>query len=197
MKHLALAASAVLFAMPSLFAQSKGTCAAPVSIDAQPGISLNIESISSGIDIVGTDQPGIRISCTLPDREDPERVTVRAERTGDFSRIQISGPRMNNLHIRIEVPRKAGVRLRMAAGQVKVNEVTGDKDINLEAGQVIVDHVDAKLYHSVHASVQVGDVRAAAFGENKGGFFRSFDKDTAGGPYRLRVHVMTGSVELN
>lgn len=197
MKHLAVAASAVLFAMPAAFAQTRGSCAAPVAIDAQPGISLNIESISSEVDIIGTDHPGIRISCTLPDGENPDRVSLRAEQTGDFGRIQITGGHMNNLHVRIEVPKLTAFRLRMAAGQVKVNDVSGDKDINLEAGQVIVDHVDAKQYHSVHASVGVGDVRAAAFGADKGGFFRSFDKDTAGGSYRLRVHVMTGSVELN
>ncbi|HKF46724.1 MAG TPA: hypothetical protein VKB38_05155 [Terracidiphilus sp.] len=196
MKHLALFASA-LFLMPAAFAQSKGSCSAPVALDAHSGMSLNIESISSEVDVVGTDEPGIRVSCTLPDGEDPDRVALRAERTGDFGKIQVTGGPMNNLHVRIEVPKKTGLRLRMGAGQVKVNDVSGDKDIDIHAGEVIVSHVDSTQYHSIHASVEIGDVNAAAFGAEKGGFFRSFDKDNAGGPYRLRVHVMTGSVELN
>lgn len=164
MQHLVLAASALLFAMPSAFAQSKDSCTTPVALDVKPGISLNIESISSEIDIVGTDQAGIRISCTLPDGEDPERVHLRAERTGDFGSIQVSGGHMNNLHVRIEVPKKTSFRLRMGAGLVKVNDITGDKDIDLHAGQVIIAQVDSTQYHSVHASVEIGDVRAAAFG---------------------------------
>ena len=197
MKHPAALAAFLFIALPPAFAQSKGSCTKPIAIDAQPGVSLTIESISSEIDIVGTDQPGVRISCTLPDGEDPERVSLRAERTGDFAKIQVSGGQMHNLHVRIEVPQKTGFRLRMAAGQVKVNDVSGDKDIDLHAGQVIVDQVDSKQYHSLRASVEIGDVRAPAFGADKGGFFREINKDVAGGPYRLRVHVMTGSVELN
>jgi hypothetical protein len=196
MKHLVLAAS-LLIATPSAFALAKGSCNSPVNLDAQPGISLDIDSISSGIDIVGTDQPGVRISCTMADGEDADRVQLRAERTGDFGKIHVTGRDVHNLHVRIEVPKKTSFRLRMAAGQVTVNDVAGNKDIDLHAGQVIVAQVDSAQYHSVHASVEIGDVRAAAFGAEKGGFFRSFDKDSAGGPYRLRVHVMTGSVELN
>jgi hypothetical protein len=197
MKHFALVGCALIMMMPGAFAQSKGSCDAPITIDAQPGISLNIESIPSEVDVVGTDQPGIRVSCTLPDGEDPDRVSLRAERTGDFGRIEVTGGRMNNLHVRIEVPKKTGLRLRMGAGQVKVSDVSGDKDIDIHAGEVIVDRVDSTEYHSIHAAVEIGDVNAAAFGAEKGGFFRSFDKDSAGGRYRLRVHVMTGSVELN
>lgn len=196
MKHLALAAS-LLIGLPVAYAQSSGSCTKPVAIDANSGMALNIESVSSGIDIVGTDRMEIRISCTLPDSEDPERIALRIERTGDFGKIKVSGPRENNLHVRIEVPKKIGLRVRMAAGQVVVNDVAGDKDIELQAGQIIVDKVDSAQYHSVRASVEIGDVKAAAFGADKGGFFREINRDVAGGPYRIRAHVMTGSVELN
>jgi hypothetical protein len=40
-------------------------------------------------------------------------------------------------------------------------------------------------------------VHAPAFGPDKGGFFRSFNKSNANGPYRLRVHVITGSIKLD
>ena len=197
MKYFAAAACLVTVALPVSFAQANGSCTKPITLESNSGMALDIESISSGMDIVGTDQPGIRISCTLPDGEDPERVSLHAERTGDFGKVTVRGGHMNNLHVRIEVPKKIGLRVRMAAGQVVVKDVAGDKDINLEAGQIVVDKVDASQYHSVRASVEIGDVKAAAFGEEKGGFFRSLSKDSGDGPYRLRAHVMTGSVELN
>lgn len=197
MKLLALAAAFPLLMAAPAFAQSTGSCASPVSLPVQPGLSVSIQSLSSELDIVGSDQNSIRISCTVRDGRDPEAIHLGAERTGSEARIRIDGPQTNNLHIRIEVPRQTGFRLRMAAGQVKVDQVSGDKDIDLRAGEVILSSVDPSQYHAVHAAVGIGEVRAAAFGSDKGGFFRSFDKVTAGGPYSLRVHLMTGSIELN
>jgi len=197
MKRVVLAASIPFLISTWSFAQASGSCASPVTVPAQSGVSLSIRSLSSELDIVGGDQDSIRISCSLSDGGEPEGIHIRAERTGNQARILISGARTNNLHIRIEVPRKTGFRLRIPAGQVKVDGVSGDKDIDLHAGEVIVSNVDAVQYHSVHASVGIGEVRAAAFGADKGGFFRSFDKVTAGGAFSLRVHIMTGSVQLN
>jgi hypothetical protein len=62
---------------------------------------------------------------------------------------------------------------------------------------VTVSHVDGSEYKSVDASVGIGEVRASAFGVDKGGFFRNFTKENAAGKYRLHAHVGTGSIEFN
>jgi hypothetical protein len=78
-----------------------------------------------------------------------------------------------------------------------VDRVTGDKDIEIHAGTVTVSHVDGSEYKTVEASVGIGEVRALAFGIDKGGFSRNFTKETAEGKYRLHARVGTGSIEFN
>ena len=78
-----------------------------------------------------------------------------------------------------------------------MDRVTGNKDIDIHAGAVTVSHVDGSEYKSVEASVGIGEVRALAFGIDKGGFFRNFTKETAEGKYHLRARVGTGSIEFN
>ena len=84
----------------------------------------------------------------------------------------------------------------MPAGQVKVEELVGDKDIDLYAGQVSISSSRLWDYRSVHASVDIGDVNAQVYGAEKGGFFRTFSKQSATGEYSLHAHVMTGQIEL-
>jgi hypothetical protein len=84
----------------------------------------------------------------------------------------------------------------MGAGEVKVEDIAGDKDIDLYAGQITISSAGGGSYKSVDASVDIGDVNASAFGVDKGGFFRTFRKTIADGEYRLRVHVMTGEIDL-
>jgi len=84
----------------------------------------------------------------------------------------------------------------MPAGEVKVEEIKGDKDIELYAGQITISSAHEWNYRSVNASVTIGEVRAAAYNADKGGFFRSFTKKTSDGEYRLRAHVTTGEIEL-
>jgi hypothetical protein len=84
----------------------------------------------------------------------------------------------------------------MFADQVTVEEVKGDKDIELGAGQITISSIHAGDYRSVKASVGVGEVQARAFGADKSGFFRSFSRENAGGDYRLQAHVTTGEIDL-
>ncbi|HMG85730.1 MAG TPA: hypothetical protein VK574_08295 [Terracidiphilus sp.] len=84
----------------------------------------------------------------------------------------------------------------MPAGEVKVEEIKGDKDIDLYAGQITISSAHEWNYRSVNASVTIGQVSARVYGADKGGFFRSFTKKTTDGEYRLHAHVMTGEIDL-
>ena len=102
----------------------------------------------------------------------------------------------NNLQVRIEVPWKTNLRVHMPAGEVKVEEIKGDKDIDLYAGQITVSSAHEWNYRSVNASVAIGEVRAPMYNADKGGFFRSITKKTSDGEYRLHAHVTTGEIDL-
>jgi hypothetical protein len=160
---------------------------------------LVIESRPAGITVVGTDAETIRVSCTVQHDADPRDFELRFSGTAGYGRLAIAGggPVHNeNLEIRIEVPRKTNLRIHTGAGEVKVEGITGDKDIDLYAGQITIDSPSDAAYKRVDASVVIGEVNASAYGVDKGGFFRCFTKTMAEGEYRLRAHVMTGEIDL-
>jgi hypothetical protein len=84
----------------------------------------------------------------------------------------------------------------MAAGEVKVEEIAGDKDIDLYAGQISIASARPWDYRSVDLSVDIGEVKAPAYGADKGGFFPSLTKKTVDGEYGLHAHVITGEIDL-
>ena len=113
-----------------------------------------------------------------------------------LSRALISSHGNNDLEVKIEVPRRTNLSVRMFAGQVKVEEVKGDKDIEVGAGQITISSIHDGDYRNVNASVGVGEVQARAFGTDKGGFFRNFSRKNSSGDYRLQAHVTTGEIDL-
>ena len=153
---------------------------------------------SAGLEIVGTDQAAIHLSCKADDVEDAQQIRIRFSGNQDVGRLTITGGSLQqrNLQIRIEVPRKTSLRVQMSAGQVKVEEIAGDKDIDLYAGQITISSARQWDYRSVHVSVDIGEVKAQVYGADKGGFFRTFTKQTADGEYSLHAHVMTGEIDL-
>jgi hypothetical protein len=197
MNHWRWYALVCLLGSSAGFAQSSGTCAAAFSAPLRAGSALTIESRSGEVDVVGSDQQGLRVTCTLDDADRARDVHVEFEQTGDFAKLRLRGGPTNNVRIRIELPRRTDLKLRVPAGEVRIDQVSGDKDISLSAGEITVSHVNGAEYRTVQASVGVGAVNATEFGVGKGGFFRSFSRDTAGGLYRLRAHLISGNVQLN
>jgi DUF4097 and DUF4098 domain-containing protein YvlB len=131
-------------------------------------------------------------------KDDAQRIRLRFKGNQDDETLTIAGNlrQGNNVRVRIEVPRKTSLRVEMSAGQVKVEEIAGDKDIDLYAGQIIISSTHPWDYRSVDVSVSIGAVKAPVYGAEKGGFFRGITKETANGEYSLHAHVITGEIEL-
>jgi len=199
MKHLCAGAAAALLACCTAgWADTVGDCDHPIEAPLRSRAALIIDSRPAGVEIVATDAEVVRVSCTTNRHDYAPYIELRFSGTPGYGRLHITGDdiRNENLHIRIEVPRKTNLRFHMGAGDVKVEGVTGDKDIDLYAGQITVTSPNDGTYKSIDASVDIGQVNASAWGVDKGGFFRSFTKTTADGEYRLRAHVMTGQIDL-
>lgn len=179
------------------FAQTSGTCAAPMTLPFPTSSRLEIESKPAEVDVTGTDQPGLRISCTLDDESRAGEVQIRFERTGDLGKLEIHGGPHNNVHIRIEVPHRTDLKLHIPAGEVRIDKLKGDKLIDAGAGEIVISGFDPQQYRYVHAWVNIGDVNAPAYGADKGGFFRTIERSTPDGLYRLEAHVITGSIKLD
>jgi hypothetical protein len=163
----------------------------PVETKFVSGGRIRMDLCSSGIEIVGTDDPAVRVSYH-PERDN---VRVRLQISGDHADLRLTGCPHNNFQARIEIPKASALYVRMMAGQLDVRDVTGDKDVELSFGQLNLDVGKTEQYARVDASVNSGQIDASAFAVSKGGLFRSFDQKGPG-RYRVHAHVGAGQLEL-
>ncbi len=200
MRSLYCAAGALLTLSIPGFAQTKTPCSQPVSYPLQSRAVLIIKSRPAGLHIVGTDQAMIHISCSASNDETAMNVAFNFSPTANGGKLFIEGPHIqhgnNGFQVKIEVPVRTNLSIRMFAGQITVEEVKGDKDIEVGAGQITISSIHDGDYRKVNASVSVGEVQARAFRTDQGGFFRKFSKEDSKGDYQLRAHVTTGQIEL-
>lgn len=148
------------------------------------------------MEIVGTDQPTLSVSCLLRHQNDNEKIRLSAAISPDVSKLQIRGGPRNNQKILVEVPRETNLIVHERGGQIKVSNVIGNKDIRLGSGDIVILPVDAKSYGTIDTSVRVGDINAPALGVKMEGFLRSFVTPPSPSGYRLLAHVGTGSIHL-
>jgi hypothetical protein len=148
----------------------------------------------SALQISGSDEDKIKIHF-WSDRDDTRDVKVRLESSGNTADVDVSEGPHHDFHVEIQVPRRSALYLRIMAGKVDIDNVTGNKNIELSAGDLTVQVGDAGEYSEVDASVYTGELNASPFGVSKGGLFRSFHK-TGPGEYRLYAHVGAGQIRL-
>ena len=200
MKTFGIAAGATLFACNLVsFSQTDVSCGQTLDATLRPSAMLTIDSRPAGIEIVGIDQEEIHVSCTADDTDNAKHVRLQFSGTPTHAKLTITGAYLKhgNLQIRVEVPRKMNLGIRMPVGEVKVDEIVGDKDIELYAGQITISSTRKWDYRNVNASVDIGEVNAQVYGaDNKGGFLRVFRKESVDGEYRLYAHVTTGQIDL-
>lgn len=163
----------------------------PVEAKFAPGGRVRLDLCPAGVELIGRDDSMLRVSYT-PEREG---VRVRIRTSGDRADVELSGCPHNNFKVKIEVPKSSALYVRMMAGQLDVFDVKGDKDVELSFGQLNVDVGSAGDYGHVDGSVNSGEIAASAFGVEKGGLFRSFDRNGPG-KYRLHAHVGAGQLDL-
>jgi hypothetical protein len=200
MRLLSCAAAVILLACNIAgFAETKTSCSQTLNVPLQSRAVLIIDSKPAGLQIVATDRDELRVSCTAGSDETALDTSLHFSPTANGGKLSIEGHvhhGNNNLQVKIEVPRRTSVAIRMFAGQVTVEGVKGDKDIEVGAGQITISSIHEGDYRSVNASVGIGQVHSQAFGVDKGGFFRSFKRENPTGDYRLLAHVTTGQIEL-
>jgi hypothetical protein len=143
-------------------------------------------------EIVGIDANSIRVSSTGRNA-DQVKVSLGIENTS--ARISVQPKHSDNLHIRIEVPKRTDLIVRLSAGDLRLKGIVGNKDIECHAGDLNVDVGDPDSYNQIDSSVNTGDLNASAFGVQKDGLFRSFNQ-TRRGQYRLHVHLGAGDLNL-
>ena len=179
----------------------ESTGPSPVEADFPSGGLVNLRICPSGLLIKGTLRNQIRVTFAPGNSSDAQdlrarlRVSAPSPATA-HAEIQIQNCPHNNFHITVEVPTTVDLHVRMGAGQLEVTGVSGNKDLELSAGQLTVEVDKTSEYGHVDGSVLSGEVAARAWGVSKGGLFRSFSQEGPG-KYRLHAHVGAGQVMLH
>jgi hypothetical protein len=166
----------------------------PVEVKFSPGGQLHMDLCSSGIELKGVDEDVLRVSF-WPQGERTSEVRVRLETRGGRGDIKVVGCPHNNFQMKIEVPKASNLYVRMFAGELEIRGISGDKDVQLHAGQLTMDIGEPSDYSRVYASVNSGELDARPFDVEKGGLFRSFER-SGPGKYRLHAHVGAGELDL-
>jgi hypothetical protein len=195
---VALVASILLSPLPAL-AQTNiaidDLAHHPIEAKFPSGGQLDLRIRSAEIRIVGSDENRIVVRAEGSRGSNSTDIEARFESSGDSGTLRVRGGPDNNVTITVQVPRKSNLTAKIFAGDVEVNGITGNKDIELSAGDLTIDVGDPADYSHVRASVNTGDINASPFGESRGGLFRSFEK-FGKGRYKLMVHVGAGDFTM-
>jgi hypothetical protein len=146
------------------------------------------------IELTGRNDNLLRVSYTARTGEEDE-VRVRIQVNGDQAAIRVRGCPHNNFKLRIEVPKTSNLYARMFAGEMNIDGIHGDKDVEIHAGHLTMQVGRPEENGHVDASVYSGELEASAFDVSKGGLFRSFDH-RGPGKFRVHAHVGAGQLEL-
>jgi hypothetical protein len=169
----------------------------PFDVDFSSGQQIRLDFRSGEFRIVGSDANKISVRATGPNAEKAREMTVTFKHFGYHADLQISrGALKDGPAITVEVPKVSGLFVRMPFGDLTVEGVSGDKDVELHAGDLKIAVGDAADYARVDASVNAGDLSAGPFGESKDGLFRSFQK-IGTGRYKLHAHLGAGNLNLH
>lgn len=167
----------------------------PFQVDYPSGGQLSLRLRSGDFRVVGGTENKISVRLDAKDLEKAREVRVTFDRSEHSGELHVSGGPRNDIQITVEVPKDTGLYVRMPAGELEISNVTGDKDVQLHAGELIVQVGSPDDYSHVDASVMTGGLEASPFHEDHGGFFRSFHK-SGSGKYRLHAHVGAGDLTL-
>jgi hypothetical protein len=200
MKRFGLPFALFLLAIPVLFANTKSeivlTGKPHMEFDCPANLPLHLNIRSGEIRIVGSDDQKITVDLAGRNADKVQDVKGRLSVDKHAAQLSLTGGPRDELEIIIHVPKNSDLTARIFAGEVNVEDVIGNKDLELHAGELNIDVGKAEDYGHVDVSVGIGEVDAEVFGpDSKSGFFRTISRDGSG-KYRLRAHVGTGQLSV-
>jgi hypothetical protein len=144
------------------------------------------------------DSNSIRLEYTVKSRREKnvKESHVDFEVRGNDATLEFHAPSNSNTQfdVELEVPANTNLDLHNGVGDVIVENVEGDKDVELGVGDIRVEREPA-AYRLVHASAGIGDVSSDGYGESSGWLGKTL-KYRGDGKYELRAHVGVGDITL-
>ena len=159
------------------------------------GAKLRLHLRDGDFRIVGTDSDKVSVHVKGKNAEQAKNMKIQLNRSHGAVDLKLSHVPKKELQVTIEIPRLTNLYARMRGGDLSVEGVAGDKDIELTGGDLTIQVGNPDDYAHVDVSVRFGDVSGTQFGDPKGWLGNSVRK-TGNGKYKLHAHVMAGDLVL-
>jgi hypothetical protein len=159
------------------------------------GANLRLRLHDGDFRIIGSDAEKISIQFEGKNVEQAKNIKVELKRSDSGVDLKLSHVPKNELQVTIRIPRSTNLYARMRGGDLSVEDVTGDKDLELTGGNLTIQVGNPEDYSHVDLSVSFGEVSGTQFGDPKGWLGNSVSKNGAE-KYRLHAHVMAGDLVL-
>jgi hypothetical protein len=144
------------------------------------------------------DSAKIKLEYTIKSRHEKnvKSATVDFNVSGNNATIEFHAPMHGNTQfdVELEVPQNTNIDVHEKVGDLTVENIESDKDLNLGVGDIrIANGHDG--YRLVNASAGIGDINGAGYGETSGWLGKTL-KYHGDGKYELRAHVGVGDIKL-
>jgi len=174
--------------------ETQKTAEAPVAPAADKpfvaGGKINVDLDGGAYDIKTAADNHIRVSVS-----DTSTTKVDVATNGTEANVKVKDTPHSNFRAIIEVPATGDIVLRLSGGELKMDQITGNKDVESYAGNVQIAVGHANDYAHVDAAVKAGDLDASPFGGSKSGLLQEFTW-SGSGKYTLRAHLGAGNLML-
>jgi hypothetical protein len=161
------------------------------------GGSLHVHLSVGDLRITRGTSAKIRLHYTVKSEHERnvQDATVDFDVRGNDASIEFHAPGSGTeFDVDLEVPQQTNLDLHDKVGDVTVDSVDGDKDLELNVGDIRVT-ADRNSYRMVHASTNIGDVNGSDYGEANGWLGKTL-RYHGDGKYELRAHVLVGDITL-
>ena len=163
-----------------------------------PGGMLHVQVSVGDVHIRRGDAGKISLRYTVKSRREHNVKNARVEFDvrGNDATIEFHAPSRSNTQfdVELEVPANTNLDVHEKVGDVTVEDVEGDKDLELGVGDIRVTR-ERSTYRLVRASTGIGDVNSDGYGETSGWLGKTL-KYHGDGKYELRAHVGVGDITL-
>ena len=171
-----------------------GTTTSPIEKTFTPGGRVKMQLSAGEYVIEPRSDDKIHVAWTVRDASDARNARAALAVEGNEARVETDGPN-NGFDVKIGVPARSDLYVRLSAGELTVKAIEGHKDVSVLAGEIRIAVDKDNAYRSVDARVMAGEIQAQAFGGHKGGLFRGFEWK-GDGKYDLKARISAGEIHL-
>lgn len=168
------------------------------SRDFVTGGYLHVRMSVGDLHIKRSDSTTIRLQYTVKSRRERNVKEARVDFDvhGNDANIEFHSPMSGNtdFDVELEIPLNTNLDVHQKVGDLSVDDILGDKDLNLGVGDLHIA-TGRSGYRLVSASTGIGDLNSDGYGETSGWLGKTL-KYRGDGKYQLRAHVGVGDIKF-